>query len=226
MRAAKLAVLVHFACAAAAFAQNAAPTADSPASPTLTFFLARTAQRLDSSFAGTFHYLEFFQVRHRWIYPDVGYVDFGHNNYREFFVGGGRTLIENKWASWDLELLYDQALGPAAHSAAYLQPFTILRLFFTPKLSGDAEYFAYLPLNDSAKFHQVLERAKLDYAVKRRWKIGAGYSGVNPPGAPWQNKPFVSTTISTKAGEFEFWLEKIPAGGQVELRYRLVHKSR
>lgn len=225
LRAATLAVLVLMGCTATGLAQDASATGEPASAPTTTFFLARTAQRLDASFAGTFHYLEFFQVRNRWIYPDIGYVDFAHSNYREFFVGGGRTLIENKWAAWDLELLYDQATGPAAGSAAYLQPFTILRLFFTPKISGEAEYFAYLPLNDSAKFHNVLERTKIEYAVKKRWKIGAGYAGVNRLGTAWQNKPFITTTISTEAGAFELWLQRIPNGAQAELRYRLVHKS-
>jgi hypothetical protein len=218
-------MLVLMGCSATGLAQDAPATGDTTSTPTTTIFLARTGQRLDSSFPGTFHYLEFFQVRNRWIYPDIGYVDFGHNNYREFFIGGGRTLIDNKRVSWDLELFYDQATGSAARSAAYLQPFTILRLSFTPKFSGEAEYFAYLPLNDSAKFHQVLERAKLDYAVKKRWKIGAGYAGLNRPGTPWQNRPMITTTISTKAGAFELWFQKIPNGAQVELRYRLVHQS-
>jgi len=226
LRAAALAALFLFGCAAATFAQGAAATGDAKSAPTISFFLARTGQRLDSSFAGTIHYLEFFQVRNRWIYPDIGYVDFAHNDYRELFIGGGRTLFDNKWASWDLELLYDQATGPLAHGAAYLQPFTILRFYLTPKLSGDAQYFAYLPLNDPGRFHHVLERAKLEYALKENWKIGAGYAGVNFPGSPWLNKPFLTTTISTKAGDFELWLQKIPAGAEVQLRYRLVHKSR
>ena len=233
-----LAALLSFGCAATTLAQgpapatdtgpsaDTAPSADAAPAPTLSFFLARTGQRLDSSFANTYHYLEFFQVRHRWIVPDIGYVDFGHNNYREFFIGGGRTLIENKLVSWDLELFYVQATGPAARSAAYLQPFTILRLAFTPRFSGEAEYFNYLPMNDSAKYHQVLERSKIEYAVNKRWKFGAGYAGRDAPGSPWQNKPFITTTISTKAGAFEFWLQRIPVGAQVELRYRLVHKSR
>jgi hypothetical protein len=226
LQATKLAVLLLLGCAASAPAQGPAGAGAETKAPTVSFFLARTGQQLDSSFANTFHYWEFFQVRNRWIYPDIGYVDFGHNDYREFFIGGGRTLIENKWMSWDLELLYVQATGPAARSAAYLQPFTILRLYFVPKLTGEAEYFNYLPLNDSGKFHQVLERAKIEYALKKQWKIGAGYTGVNIPGVPWQSRPLVTTTISTKAGSFEFWLQKTGGGGQVQLRYRLVHKSR
>ena len=124
LRAMMLAALFSAGCAATTFAQGAAPAGDAAPAPTMTFFQARTGQQLESSFANTYHFLEFFQVRNRWIYLDIGYVDFGHNNYREFFIGGGRTVIENKRASMDLEFLNVQATGPASGSAAYLQPFT------------------------------------------------------------------------------------------------------
>jgi hypothetical protein len=226
LRATKLAALILIACAVTACAQEPAPAAVNPASPTLTFFLARTGQQLNSSFANSFHYLEFFQVRHRWIYPDIGYVDFGHSSYREFFIGGGRTIIENKRASLDLELLYVRSFGSVSGNADYMQPFTVLRLYFTPKVTSEAEYFAYLPMNGTGHFHNVLERMKLEYAVKKPWKIGAGYAGRDILTNQWQSRPFITTTISTKAGAFEFWLQRIPSGAQVELRYRLVHASR
>lgn len=194
--------------------------------PTETFFMARSGENLASPHIGIIHYLEFFQIRNKWIYPDIGYVDFAHNNYREFFIGGGRTLYDSKIATWDQELLYLQATGAAAHSANYLQPWSMLRVRFTPKWTNETVYFLYLPLNDAARFHQVIERAKVEYAVKRRWKIGAGYAGTKPVGGHWANKPFLTTTVSTKAGAFEFWLQKIPLGEQIEIRYALVHASR
>lgn len=83
-------------------------------------FFARTGESLASPPIGVIHYLEFLQIRNRWIYPDIGYVDFAHNNYREFFIGGGRTLIDNKLASWDQELLYLQATGSACRLPAAL----------------------------------------------------------------------------------------------------------
>jgi hypothetical protein len=43
---------------------------------------------------------------------------------------------------------------------------------------------------------------------------------------PWVNKPLLTTTISTKAGAFEFWLKKIPGGEQIEFRHALIHTSR
>lgn len=190
-----------------------------------TLFFARTGQSLTGPYIGTIHYAEFLQIRNRWIYPDIGYVDFAHGDYREAFIGGGRTLIDTKFVSWDQELLYVQATGPAAGSARYLQPWSMLRLRIAPKLTSETVYFAYFPLNHTARFHQVIERAKVEYAVRKRWKIGAGYAGSDPNG-PWVNKPLITTTISTRAGSFELWLQKIPSGAQVELRYALVHAPR
>jgi len=227
LRTAMFAALLCLCSAVMSFAQDAAPdgNGDAKAEPTVSFFFARTGESLVRPYIGTIHYLEFFQTRKRWIYPDIGYVDFAHGNYREFFIGGGRTLIDNKIASWDQELEYVQATGPAAHSARYLQPWSMLRVRFTPKLTSETVYFGYFPLNDSAQIHHVIERAKLEYALKKRWKIGAGYAGVKFSGVPWVNKPLITTTISTRAGAFEFWLQRIPGGEQVEVRYALIHTS-
>src|SRR5579863_4072317 len=226
-RAGILAALLCLCCAATSFAQDAATgeNVDAAPTPTKSFYLARIGESLSGPYIGTIHYLEFFQIRKKWIYPDIGYVDFAHNNYREFFIGGGRTLYEGKYATWDQELLYVQATGPAAASARYLQPWSMLRVRFSPKWSSETVYFGYFPLNDSAHIHHVIERAKLEYAVKKRWKIGVGYAGVKFAGVPWVNKPLITTTISTRAGAFEFWLQRIPGGEQVEVRYVLVHTS-
>ncbi|MGA7795813.1 MAG: hypothetical protein WCA19_22500 [Candidatus Acidiferrales bacterium] len=226
LRAANYATLLCLCFAISAFAQDAAPNEETSSDPTKSFFFARTGESLNSPHIGIIHYLEFFQIRKKWIYPDIGYVDFAHGNYREFFIGGGRTLYDGKIASWDQELLYVQATGPAAASARYLQPWSMLRVRFTPKFTSETVYFAYFPLNDSAHIHHVIERAKFEYALKKHWKIGAGYAGVKFSGVPWENKPLLTTTISTKAGAFEFWLQKIPGGEQIEFRYALIQTSR
>lgn len=227
-RTAMLAALLCLCCVVTGFAQDSTPVenGDDASAPTKSFYLARTGESLSGPVIGSIHYLEFFQIRKKWIYPDIGYVDFAHNNYREFFIGGGRTLYDGKYASWDQELLYVQATGPAAASARYLQPWSMLRVRFTPKWSNETVYFGYFPLNDSAHIHHVIERAKFEYALKKPWKIGAGYAGVKFTGVPWVNKPMITTTISTRAGAFEFWLQRIPGGEQVEVRYEFIQTSR
>lgn len=225
LRTALIGLLFFFCRASPAFPQDTLG-GDIGSVGTTSLFLARIGERLDSPHVGTRHYLEFLQIRNRWIYPDIGYIDFAHGNYRELFIGGGRTLIRNQRISWDQVLLYDQAMGMAARSARYLQPLTMLRVRITPRFTNDTEYFLYIPINDSARVQHVLERSKFEYALKRRWMIGAGYAGVKFADLPWQNKPLVTTTFLTSAGEFEFWLQRVPGGAQIQFRYELIHTSR
>ena len=231
LRLARFGLPVAFACALTSLAQDPPPAGKKPErEPTTTLFFARTGESTGESLLGPYtaaiHYLEFLQIRNRWILPDIGYINFGHGNYHEYYVGGGRALIENRYTSFDQELLYLGTAGSAAGGAKYLQPWSMLRVRFTPKFTNETVYFLYLPVNHSARFHQVLERAKFEYALQRHWKIGAGYAGVKLPGASLVNKPLLTTTISTKAGAFEFWLQKVPGGAEVQLRYALVYTSR
>lgn len=181
-------------------------------------------ERAESPAINTYHFAEVFQVRGKWVYPDVGYVDFGRNNYREVFAGGGYTFLNGKHITAVGELLYEQALGPSTHNDRWLVPWTILQYRITPKLGGEASYFAYAPLTSTAIVQHVLERSKLEYKIKSHWKLGAGYPGKKAENRPWQNKPFLTTTFLTKEGDLEFWLQRLPQNIlQVEIRYKLVY---
>jgi hypothetical protein len=207
------------ACAGVTFAQG-----QDSAPKTATIVMARWGERAESPAINTYHFAEVFQVRGKWIYPDIGYVDFGHNNYREFFAGGGYTLLAGKHVTAVGELLYEQALGPSTHDDRWLVPWTILQYRITSKLGGEASYFAYAPLSSTAIVQHVLERAKVEYKIKSHWKIGAGYAGKKAENSPWQNKPFLTTTLITKEGDVEFWLQRLPRNIlQIELRYKLVY---
>ncbi|MBS1841605.1 MAG: hypothetical protein JSS69_00930 [Acidobacteria bacterium] len=174
---------------------------------------------------GTYHFLELLQFRGNWIYPDVGYIDFAHGNYRELFVGAGRTLHKGKRLTLTEELYFVQATGPAAKSARYLWPWTLVQLRFTRKFTSETLYFPYLPLNNSGHIQHVLERSKFEYAVTESWQVGVGYGGYKFADSEWQHKPFLTTTLSTRAGAFELWLQKLPDGAQIQLRYALLHSS-
>jgi hypothetical protein len=207
------------ACAGVTFAQG-----QDSASKTATIVMARWGERAKSPAINTYHFAEVFQVRGKWIYPDIGYVDFGHNNYREFFAGGGYTLLAGNHVTAVGELLYEQALGPSTHDDRWLVPWTILQYRITPKLGGEASYFVYAPLTSTAIVQHVLERAKFEYKVKSHWKIGAGYAGKKAENSPWQNKPFLTTTLVTKEGDVEFWLQRLPRNIlQVQLRYKFLY---
>lgn len=223
------ATLFFLAYALTSFAQDADITtrADAPTTATTSIYIARTGEYLEQPYTGTYHLFEFLQVRGKWIYPDLGEVDFSHGNYRELFIGGGRTLYDSKKITLMEELYFVQATGPAAKSARYLWPWTLVDIRFTPKLTSETVYFPYVPLNSSATMQHVIERAKIEYAFNNTWKLGGGYGGYKSGNDQWQNKPLITTTVSTRAGAFEFWLQKMPGhGAQVQVRYSLAHTSK
>jgi len=192
---------------------------------TSTILILRTGQSLDSPYVNTYHYFELLQGRGKWVYPDLGYVDYSHGNYREVWIGAGRTLYNGERVTLSETFYFVQALGSAAGSARYLWPLTNLQFRFAPKLTSETLYWPYVPLNDSARIQHVLERSKLEYAISKRWNAGVGYGGYKYGDSEWEHKPFLTSTISTKAGAFEFWLQKMPDGAQVQLRYTLVYKD-
>jgi len=220
MRRLLLILVALAACGRGAFAQDQAAAEHK----TATIVMGRWGEKAEASGINNYHFAEVFQVRRRWIYPDIGYVDFGHNNYREFFVGGGYEVLKGKHISAAAELLYEQATGPFTHNDRWLVPWTIMQFHITPRLGGEASYFAYAPLTSTAIVQHVLERSKLEYRVKSHWKIGAGYAGKKTENTPWQNKPFLTTTFITKAGDFEFWLQRLPQNIlQIQVRYKLIY---
>jgi hypothetical protein len=155
----------------------------------------------------TYHYGEFIQTRGKWIFPDVIYVDFGKNNYRETSIGGGIFLAPSKKLSMIQELSVVRATGSAANGATYLSPYFQLNYNFTSKILSETEYFPVFPLNKSGKIQHVLEHSKLEYDFKH-FKIGGGYAAYKCVGDKWQQKPFVAATLKAgQLGEFEFWLQ-------------------
>lgn len=226
---ARFAILTVLCLTILGFAQDKASATSQSAKarePVTSFVVLRTGVRTDSPHACSYHYAEFFQARGKWIYPDVGYIDFCHGDYREIYVGGGRTLYDGELVTLIQEFYFDQALGPAANEARYIQPWTLLQVRLTPKIVSETVYFPYIPINHSARAQHVLERTKMEYVFNKTFKAGAGYAGYKFADDPWENRPFASATISTRAGSIEFWLQKMPGGAQVQVRYELAHKSK
>jgi hypothetical protein len=191
--------------------------------PTTSVLLVRTGQNLQAPFTGTYHLAELFQMRGKWIVPDMGYVDFAKDNYRELFAGGGWTFVNRKKVTLTGEGFFVQDTGPNAKGARYLWANPILNVHFTPKWTWQTGYLSYFPLNHSGTFQQVLERSKVEHPVASFMKLGAGYGMYETPRSPVQNKPFVTATFATRAGSLELWCEHMPKGAQVQARYVFAH---
>ncbi len=189
-----------------------------------TFVIARTGIANDGQ--RTYDYVEVFQQRGKWIYPDVGYIDFADGGrYRELFIGAGAVLVNSKHLTVIGEGYVAQATGPASDGAMYFQPWTLIAYRLAKKIGGEVVYFPYLPLNKAGRIQHVVERATLEYDFKH-FRAGGGYGAYKYGEGVWQNKPFVTTTL--KAGRFgnvELWLQKMPQGhAQVQIRYAKIFR--
>ena len=180
-----------------------------------TYVIARTATD-----QGAYHYAQVFQQRGKWIYPDVGYIDFNKSGeYREVWVGAGGVLCETTHLTVIGEGHINKALGPASGGALYLQPWMLVACNLAPRLGGQVVYFPYLPLNEAGRVQHVLERAKLEYDFGH-FKLGGGYAGYRFGDGDWQSKPFVTATIKAgPIGAVELWLQHLP-GNRVTVQVR------
>jgi hypothetical protein len=194
-----------------------------PASAQVTVAIARIAFRdvTTQRFAEVLH-----ESSSGWIFPDIGYVDFGGDVYREFFAGVGRTLRRTPRLTLAGTLYFQQAAGPAGGSARYLVPWVLLQCRPHARLQCEAVYFPYLPLTGRGQLQHVLERAKLEYSVVPQFRVGGGYSAFHTRGIDWQNRPFFTATVSPpRVGDIEVWVQHRPgAGAQLQLRYMRVIK--
>lgn len=169
----------------------------------------------------TYRFVEVFQQRGRWIFPDGGYIDFADaGKYREIFLGAGAVLYNSKRLTVIEEGYIDKATGPASGGATYFQPWTLVGYRITPKLGSEVVYFPYLPLNKAGRIQHVIERAKLEYDFKHL-KVGGGYGAYQFGDNAWQNKPFITTTLKGgRLGNLELWLQRMPSDhAQLQVRY-------
>lgn len=216
--------LSNFVAVAVVVASVSLTCGTAMAQDTQTFVIGRTGVGDDAK--TTYRIVEVFQQRGRWIFPDVGYIDFADpKQYREYFVGAGAVLFTSKRITIIEEGYLDKAAGPASGDALYFQPWTLVAISITPKLGAEVVYFPYLPLNKAARIQHVLERAKLEYDFKHV-KVGGGYAAYQYGEGPWSNRPFVSTTLKGgKLGDLELWLQRMPGDHvQVQVRYAKIFR--
>jgi hypothetical protein len=123
-------------------------------------------------------------------------------------------------------LYFSQDVGPDSHGARSIWVWSVLDFNFTPRWQAEVVVYPTIPLNHAAQAAFDVDRAKLEYALHRKFLMGGGYSASICDGGTWKNKPFLTTTVSSRIGSFEFWLQKMPDGGQVQVRYTLIHSER
>jgi hypothetical protein len=185
---------------------------------TENFFIAR----MGMTNKATYHLVEAFQQRGRWLGPDIGYIDFAKaSEYRELFIGGGAVLLDSKYLTVMEEGLIDKATGPKSGNATYFLPWTRVAYRITPKVGGETVYFPYLPLNKAGRIQHVLERAVMEYDLSRRLRFGTGYAAYQFGNGPWESKPLLTATIKTVTyGNFTFWLQRLPDNrASAQIRY-------
>jgi hypothetical protein len=170
---------------------------------------------------------EWAQMRGRWILPDVGYYDTGYGRNQLWFVGGGADLLHNSHYDWSQEIYLAQAAGQGSHNERSMWLWTVVDFKLRKHLTAELVCYPTLPLDRTQSYGFDIDRGKMEWAVKPHWLIGPGYnSTVSSDGTSWQSRPFVTMTRKSRSGDYEFWLERIPAGAQMQFRYQLVRDEK
>jgi hypothetical protein len=219
MRSRFFVLLFVFACLRISPAEPAAPQ------PSESFYIVRTGEQFQAPHVLTYRLLEYEHMRGRWILADVGYYDFGHVDDQLWFAGAGAEVLHGRHFTWTQELYIVQETGSAAHNQRTLWVWPILDLNLTRRLTSQIVMYPTLPLNQSARWALDIDRAKLEYAFRPHFKAGAGYSASICSGSQWRNKPFATATLNNRNGSWEVWLERMPGGAQLQLRYLLVRSE-
>jgi hypothetical protein len=214
------ALLLGFACLQPSLAEPAAPHQP------LSIFIARTGEQLQSPHVLTYHMVEYARMQGRWIVPDVGYYDAGHWNDQLWFAGMGAELVHSRRATWTQEFYLAQEAGPAARNKRSLWIWPVLDMRFKPRLTSQVVVLPMVPLDQAARWSLNVDRAKLEYALRPHFQAGAGYNSSKSAVSKWQSDPFLTATMTNRTGAWEFWLQRIAGGAQIQMRYQLVHASR
>lgn len=190
-----------------------------------TTVVVRTGMRLQAPYASSYRLFEFSQQRGRWIYPDIGYYDIGHLSEQLWFAGVGGDFYHNKHVDWTQVVYVEQEAGAAAHNERALWVWPVLDVQITPRLSAETVVYPTIPLNRAQRWEFDVDRSKLEYLLRRRLTVGAGYSACVGAETGWLSKPFLTATVHNRSGSWEFWVQRIQDGAQLQVRYTLVKGS-
>jgi hypothetical protein len=202
-----------------------AASATEPGHPAVNIYILRGAEQLSSPHVVTYRLFEWSQMRGRWILPDFGYYDSGYAKDQIWFVGGGADIVRRKRFTWEQEIYLSQEAGPQAHNQRSIWLWPVLDFAVTRKIYAQAVAYPTIPINRSQKWGYDVDRVKIERTIGSRWRAGFGYAGGVCSGNSWRNEPFAAVTRTTRAGNFEFWLQKVPDGTQAQFRYLLVRSE-
>ena len=190
--------------------------------PVTNIYVLRTAEQLQSPHILTYRVFEWTQERGRLIAPDFGYYDTGYGKDQIWFMGAGAEMVRSRHFDWDQELYISQEAGPQANNRRALWIWPVLNFRFPSHFAAQVAAYPTLPLDRAQRVGYDVDRAKVEKSIGTRWLVGAGFAGGICTARTWQNQPFLTVTRKTHAGNFEFWLQKISGGSQVQFRYALI----
>jgi|GEM_PF-4456404 len=222
-------VLLVLLPAVSAFAQNnnvaAAPTVTT--SPWETDIFARSSISKGGQFL---NYSEAAVSYGNWIVFDPGWLNFGHLNYGEGFVGFDRINPIGKKTTIIAELYFDRSYGPASDHANYLQTFVNVNREFGKGWSANGSYFPYWPIDGKGTFQQVLDHLTISNKINRHLALGAGYAFYKLGNTPMINKEYGSIEILSKEhGSLEIMpmhFPGLPGGFGLQGRYSISLKPK
>lgn len=195
---------------------------ESSTSPVQNIYILRAGEQLQGPLVVTYRVFEWTQSRGRWIFPDVGYFDSGYGKDQVWFAAAGADVLRTRHFDWSQEVYLTQEAGPESTNKRSLWLWPVFDFRFRPRLSGQVAIYPTIPLDRAQKRSLDIDRAKVEWAFKSRWRAGGGYSGGSCGGNSWRHEPFLTVTRKTRLGSFETWLQQTPAGSQVQLRYQFV----
>ncbi len=190
--------------------------------PAVNVVLVRSAEQLTDPHIITYRVAEWTQIRGKWMLPDIGYYDTGYGKDQIWFAGGGLYVVNRPRVVYYQEFYVSQEAGPEGKNARGFWIWPVVETQFKSRFFGQIAAFPTIPLNASQRWGMDIDRAKLEWAPRSHWLVGAGYSGGICSSRTWESKPFLTATRKTHTGNYEIWLQRKPAGAQVQFRYMFV----
>ncbi|HEY1985071.1 MAG TPA: hypothetical protein VGG85_06665 [Terracidiphilus sp.] len=201
-------------------------SAEKASSPVTNIYILRSAEQLQSPHVITYRVAEWTQLRGKWLFPDIGYYDTGYGKEQIWFTGAGAELVQRKRFNWEQEIYISQEAGPQSHNRRSLWLWPVLNFQFNPRFSAQVAAYPSIPLDRAQAWSYNIDRAKFQWAFRSHWMAGPGYTGGLCNDRSWQSNPFLTVTRTTPLGNVEVWLQRIPGGSQLQLRYVLVKREK